>query len=144
MENIHYLCSVLKNKTVMAFVKRHTFQVGDKVILVRVVSNHYGWFEDGTIMTIIQVNKKQCTYDLVDDEGNKAEDVSWNDIRFLETNYIRYRDKISQLKRKIHDAKKHGANIEIRQDVLECLHQAEKQLEEAEKEITDIINKVEY
>lgn len=122
----------------MAFVKFHKFQVGDTVVTNNIVRNLHGWFEIGTIMTIINVHSN-CTFDLVDDEGNKVENARWNDIRLLENKITRYRDKISHLKRNVYDIQKHGKNIEITQDILDSLYQAQKHLEKAEKEINAFI-----
>lgn len=120
----------------MAFVKYHKFQVGDTVVTNNIVRNINGWFEIGTIMTITNVHSNY-TFDVIDDEGNKAENLTWNDIRLFENNYTRYRDKISKLKREIHSAIKYGSNIEINQNALECLYKSEKLLDETENIVSE-------
>lgn len=120
----------------MAFVKYHKFQVGDTVVTNNIVRNINGWFEIGTIMTITNVHSNY-TFDVIDDEGNKAENLTWNDIRLFENNYTRYRDKISKLKREIHSVIKYGSNIEINQNALECLYKSEKLLDETENIVSE-------
>ena len=60
----------------MAFVKRWVPEVGDVVKLTRKIDLGYGYFQPGTIVTII--DKGERGYSIKDADGNVATECGWS------------------------------------------------------------------
>lgn len=59
----------------MAFVKYWTPVIGERVITTKKFSSCGGYFEKGSIVTIIGIGERG--YDIQDDEGNKIIECGW-------------------------------------------------------------------
>lgn len=59
----------------MAFIKT-TIEVGDRIKLTRQVDSFEGYFEPGTIVTVVNIGYRG--YDIIDDKGNRIVECGWN------------------------------------------------------------------
>lgn len=59
----------------MAYVKNWSPQIGERVKTTRKISSFGGYFEKGSIVTII--GKGEHGYDIQDDEGNRIVECGW-------------------------------------------------------------------
>ena len=59
----------------MAFVKYNSIKIGDTVKTTVKHTNFEGYFEEGTIVKIINITNRG--YDIEDEEGNKILEIGW-------------------------------------------------------------------
>ena len=66
----------------MPFIPNRSLKVGDKVKVVQTIETMAGIFTVGTKGTIIE--EEDCEYTFMDDEGNRAIEVSISSFKKLE------------------------------------------------------------
>ena len=59
----------------MAFVKNNSIKIGDVVKTTVKHTNFAGYFEEGTIVKVINITNRG--YDIEDEEGNKILEIGW-------------------------------------------------------------------
>jgi len=69
----------------MAFVKTYSsFNIGDIVETTRKIGNFYGYFEEGTVVKIVDITERG--YTLEDENLNRVSETGFDSVRHIDTN----------------------------------------------------------